>query len=368
VPAQAKLREATVAAGLLAEIRGTARRVQEKDGRRPVLMEVCGTHTMALGKSGIRGLLADCVDLVSGPGCPVCVTAPEDIDAAITLATLPGVIVATFGDMVRVLGSFSSLEQERARGAAVHVVYSPLQAVELAQTHPDREVVFLGIGFETTAPVVALSLLEAEERRIRNYSLLSLHKLIFPALAALLADPAVRIDGLLLPGHVCAVTGWRVFSPVAQEYGLPAVVTGFEVLDLLGGILILLRLLERGQAQVVNGYFGVVRELGNPRAKVVLQRAFRTGAAVWRGLGMILDSGLQLRPEFAQRDAAQRFSLQSSRSVMPVGCRCGDVLRGKIRPIQCALFGRECKPSSPVGPCMVSAEGACAAHYFYGSS
>lgn len=350
---------------LLARVSERAARLAGRLGRRPVFMEVCGTHTMAISRSGLRSLLKETMELRSGPGCPVCVTAAEDLDKAITLAQLPGVTVATFGDMVRVPGSTSSLDQERARGAQVQVVYSPAEAVELATANQEGEVIFIGVGFETTAPLVALCLVEAQRRRLRNFSVLSLHKLVPPALKALLADPQLGIDGLILPGHVSAIIGRKAYDFIAREYGIPAVVSGFESLDILGAIYFLLDMLEKGEPAVVNGYTRVVKEKGNRHARAVMEKCFEVTAASWRGLGEIPASGLRLQDDYVTYDAAARFSVPQKPARPRLGCRCGEILKGKLTPPECPLFAQGCTPARPAGPCMVSSEGACAAYYQY---
>ena len=335
--------------------------------KRPVrLMEVCGTHTMAISRSGIRGALPAGLELRSGPGCPVCVTDQSDIDLMIGLGRVPGVIVTTFGDMMRVPGSATTLERERAAGADVRVVYSPLDAVDIAAALPGREVTFLGVGFETTAPVAALAVLEAERRGIPNFSLYSAHKLVPPALRALLDGPAPGIDGFLLPGHVSTVLGRRGFQFLADEYRAPAAITGFEPADILYGIQMVLEMLESGQPAVKNAYPRAVREDGNPEARRAMDGVFEPAAVPWRGLGEIPSSGLALRAAYAGRDAARRFGLERRPAAAPRGCRCGEVLRGRTVPAECPLFGTACTPAAPVGPCMVSSEGTCAAYYQYG--
>lgn len=350
---------------LLGRVRRLSAAAADRLGHRPVIMEVCGTHTMAISRSGLRSALADAVELKSGPGCPVCVTDYRDIDAMLALARLPGVTVATFGDMLRVPGSSSSLEKERAGGASVEVFYSPADAVAWAAAHPERQVVFLGVGFETTAPVVAASLEEAREKGLPNFTVYSAHKVIPPVMRALLADPELGIDGFLLPGHVSSVVGRRAFDFLAAEYGIPAAVTGFEPVDILLGLDAVLGQLAKGEAQVVNCYGRVVREEGNRLAQAVLDRYFEPADATWRGIGTVPASGLILKPAFAGFDAARRFTVEVPPPRIPRGCRCGELLKGKIKPTQCGLFGRGCTPEHPVGPCMVSSEGACAAYYLY---
>ena len=336
------------------------------------LMEVCGTHTMAIAKSGLRSLLPEGIRLISGPGCPVCVTANADIDRIIALTRVDGLTVASFGDMLRVPGSSTSLAARRAEGAAVEVVYSPLDALRLATEQPERQVAFVGVGFETTAPIIAATILRAEAGLIPNFSVLPAMKLVPPALTALLDDPALALDGLILPGHVSSILGLEPYAFIAESYAMPAVVTGFDAPDILLGVFMLLEQIaakQQGQALAVgNAYQRAVREDGNKEALRSMQRVFEPVDAAWRGLGEIADSGLGMRQEYAAFDAGQRFELVVEPTVEPRGCRCGDVLRGLIAPPECPLFGRACTPTDPLGPCMVSSEGSCAAYYRYGIS
>ena len=327
-------------------------------------MEVCGTHTMAVSRFGLRDLLPPGVRLVSGPGCPVCVTAVGDLDVVVALARLPGVVIATFGDLVRVPSSRSSLARERAAGADVRVVYSPADAVELALAEPARQIVLVGIGFETTAPTVAAALLIARERRLDNFSVLSLHKTMPGALRALLDLGETRIDGFILPGHVSVVTGSACYEFLADEYGVGGVVTGFEAEDVLEALLMLAR---QARPAVEIAYRRAVTREGNRVAQQVIERVFEPCDATWRGLGAIPGSGLRLRDEYRSFAAEVRFPVDPGAPEEPRGCRCGEVLRGLIDPPQCALFGRRCTPETPVGACMVSSEGACAARFRYRS-
>jgi hydrogenase expression/formation protein HypD len=325
-------------------------------------MEVCGTHTMAIARYGLRELLPEGMRLVSGPGCPVCVTAMADLDHALALTRLPEVTLATFGDLVRVPASRGTLAGERAAGADVRVVYSPRDAVEIAAAEPARQVVFAGIGFETTAPTVAAALLEARARGLRNFSLLSVHKTMPLPLKALLDLGETPISGFLLPGHVSVITGTACFEFLARDYGVSGVVAGFEPHDVLGALLTLVRQTEPA---IAIEYGRAVRPEGNVVARRLLEQVFEPSAADWRGLGVIPGSGLRLRPEYADADAARRFAVELEEPLEPAGCRCGEVLRGVTDPADCALFGRRCTPEDPVGACMVSSEGACAARYRY---
>jgi hydrogenase expression/formation protein HypD len=320
------------------------------------IMEVCGTHTMSIHRYGIKSMLPRRIKLLSGPGCPVCVTSSRDIDRMIACSKLEGTVIATFGDMLRVPGSVSSLEKERARGADVRVVYSPMDAVQLAQ-NTDKRVIFLGVGFETTAPTVA----QAIKKAPANFFVYSAHKVVPPALRALLGGDN-RIDGFLLPGHVCTITGTADYEFVPREYHVPCVVSGFEPVDILASILMLVR--QEGRAEVEIEYKRSVRREGNPKAIKAMEEVFETCDSVWRGIGAIKNSGLRIREEFRDRDAEGMVDVPETRE--PEDCRCGEVLQGLIEPTECALFSNGCTPEEPVGPCMVSSEGTCAAYYKYG--
>ena len=323
-------------------------------------MEVCGTHTMAIARYGLRELLPDGMRLVSGPGCPVCVTAIADLDRVVALARLPEVTMATFGDLIRVPASRTTLAAERAAGADVRVVYSARDAVQIAADEPGRQVVFAGIGFETTAPTIAASLLEARARGLANFSVLSMHKTMPPPLKALLELGETPISGFLLPGHVSVITGTACYEFLARDYGVAGVVAGFEPLDVLRA---LLRLVRQTRPAIEIEYGRAVRPEGNVVARRLMERVFAPSDADWRGLGVIPGSGLALRPEYADADAALRFPVDLEPPHEPAGCRCGEVLRGVTDPAACALFGARCTPEDPVGACMVSSEGACAARY-----
>lgn len=333
---------------------------------RPVrLMEVCGTHTVAIFRHGIRALLPDSIRLLSGPGCPVCVTAAADVEAAIGLARSGDATLATFGDMLRVPGRRASLAEARADGADVRVVYSPLDALALAERDPSREIVFFATGFETTSPLVAGTIAEADRRGVANFSILSVHKAVPPALQALLGSGEVSVDGFILPGHVCTVTGIGPFGFLPAEHGKAAVVTGFEAADILAGVAMLLAQIAAGAPRVEIQYASVVRPAGNPRAREILERHFEPCDAHWRGIGTIPASGLALRAAFASRDAVRRFGLERPDVPDPAACQCGSVLKGIATPPDCRLFGKACTPEHPVGACMVSSEGSCAAYYKY---
>jgi hydrogenase expression/formation protein HypD len=333
--------------------------------RRVRIMEVCGTHTMEIGRLGIRKLLPTNIELISGPGCPVCVTPAAYIDALCGLGIERNARIASFGDLFRVPGAFRSLAQAKAQGAAVDIVTSPLAALALARDDPDREVVFTAVGFETTIPAVAAAVKAAAAVGAANLSFLVAHRLVPPALSALANDPALGVDAFLLPGHVSAVIGEAAYGPLRRR-GIPGVIAGFAPLDILSGILSLLDLVARKEGTVRNGYPRVVRKEGNPAALALIDECFAPCDAAWRGIGVIPGSGLALRPAYSRFDAAMRFRLSIDDAGMPRGCSCGDVLKGRIVPSACPLFGEACTPDQPVGPCMVSSEGSCAAYFKYG--
>ena len=337
-------------------------------GDRPMtLMEVCGTHTMAMARSGLKSLLPGNIRLLSGPGCPVCVTPAEVIDGVLELAMEKNVILTTYGDMLRVPGSNpgDSLLRRRALGARVEIVYSPVDAVTLAKENPGREVVFLGVGFETTAPGTAAAVQMAREQGVENFSLLSMLKTVEPALRALIAMEGFQVDGFLCPGHVASIIGEGGFRFLPEEYGLPGVIAGFAPEEILLAVYRLAKQLTEGQARLENAYPRAVRPEGNPLARSMLENCFEPRRDLWRGLGSIDNSGLALRPELASFDAEKKFGLTAAPAAKPTACRCGDVICGRLGPEECPLFGRRCTPEDPVGPCMVSSEGACAAAYKY---
>lgn len=352
-----------------ADARRLVEQIRRKATRPLRFMEVCGTHTVAISRSGIRSLLAGVVDLVSGPGCPVCVTADAEIDRMLAYCDVPNAIVATYGDLIRVPGSSGSLASRRAEGADVRVVYSAMDAVALARANPARPVIFLGIGFETTAPAAALAITAAAEAGVSNFYVHSAHKLTPPAMRALLAGGGARLDGFLCPGHVSTVLGEEGFAFLASDHGLPAAIGGFEPLDILLAVDYLVDAALGAQpVRVFNAYSRWVRPSGNPAAREVIERTFEPCDARWRGLGTIPGSGLAFRPAFAQYDAAAAFPADIPEPPPRKGCRCGDVLRGEIKPPDCRLFGTACLPEHPLGPCMVSGEGACAAYHRYGEA
>ncbi|MEW6074108.1 MAG: hydrogenase formation protein HypD [Planctomycetota bacterium] len=339
--------------------------------RAPVaLMEVCGTHTMAIARHGLRSRLPPALALLSGPGCPVCVTPAAELDRAALLAREPGVTVAIFGDLLRVPGSLSSLERERAAGADVRIVYSPRDALAMAAADRARLVVFLGAGFETTSPLVAATLVRAREEAIENFLVLPVFRLIPPAMAALAADPRARIAGFLCPGHVSTILGTRPYEGLARAHRMPCVVAGFAPGEILRALVLLLRQIAESRAEVENAYETAVRPEGNPTARALLDRVFRVADADWRGIGRLPGSGLELREEYRRHDARARIpvALPAAAPDFERGCACGAVMQGRCAPADCAHFGTECLPAHPRGPCMVSSEGACAAHWRYGGA
>jgi hydrogenase expression/formation protein HypD len=342
-----------------------ADRIKEISTKPARFMEICGTHTVAIFKHGIREVVPDNIDLISGPGCPVCVTATRDIDKAIKLARIPDVIVTTFGDMVRVPGSESSLQKEKGRGADVRMVYSTMDSLQIAQHNPDKEVVFLGVGFETTAPTIAAAVLAAEAQGTENFSVLSSHKLLPPAMDALLSGEDLDVSGFMCPGHVSTIIGTAAYEAVAAQYHTPCVVMGFEPLDILQGVYMLVSQIEEGEARVEIQYRRAVAPEGNRNALKTMNRVFEPCDAPWRGLGVIPKSGLSFRDSYRAFDAEALFDLNVPDSPEPPGCKCGDILRGVKKPVECKLFRNFCTPENPVGPCMVSSEGTCAAYYKY---
>lgn len=329
------------------------------------LMEVCGTHTVAIARNGIRDLMPEGLRLASGPGCPVCVTCNRDIDTVIALARTPNVTITTFGDMTRVPGSTSSLLAEQAAGRSVEIVYSPLDALAFAKAHPEREVVFVGVGFETTTPLVAMAIKRAKAMGLSNFSVFAAHKNMPGALELLVGDPTLELDALILPGHVSTIIGAEPYRFLAEKYGIPGVITGFEPVDVLQGIAMLVRQLHEGRAEIEIAYARGVMPEGNPVALAAIDEVFEICTATWRGLGDIPGSGYRIRDEFANFDAVRRFEPDVEPTCDPKGCRCGDVLRARIAPNECPLFRTVCTPENPVGPCMVSSEGSCAAYYRY---
>lgn len=336
-----------------------------KIGRPVKLMEVCGTHTVAIFRHGIRDVIPKEISLLSGPGCPVCVTPIKDVDAAIAISRRDDCLLSTFGDMMRVPGSKQSLFHAQAEGAHIRIVYSPMDALKLASENKDKNVVFFATGFETTSPSIAGTLFEAERAGINNFYIYSAHKIVPPALKALLDSPDLKIDGFILPGHVSVIIGTEPYEFVAADYRIPSVVTGFEAEDILQAIAMLLEQTASGRAEVEIQYTRVVKREGNQKAMSLINKYFEPCDANWRGIGVIPQSGLKLREAFSRYDVSRVFKLEIPEGQEPKGCQCGQVLRGIKIPTDCRLFGKLCTPEHPVGACMVSTEGSCAAYYKY---
>jgi len=360
-------RDRALAATAFSDIGRLAAAAAGMKGGRVNFMEVCGTHTMAIAASGMRKLFPKELRMLSGPGCPVCVTSQGDIDRVLALAALPGVIIATFGDMLKVKGSKGlDLNAMREAGADVRVVYSPLDAVALAAAEPSREVVFIGVGFETTAPVIGGAVVRAKKQGLKNFSSTAFFKLVPPALELLLSDPGNQIHGFMLPGHVSAIIGTAPYRFVTEKYRVPCVVAGFEPMDILAAITMLLKQVISGEPRVEDEYFRAVRARGNPAAQELMREVFSVTTASWRAIGAVKNTGLEFSAAYAAFDAVKRFKIEYVEAPEPAGCLCGTILLGKALPPDCPLFGGACTPSNAVGPCMVSSEGACAAWFKYG--
>jgi len=332
------------------------------------IMEVCGTHTMAIARYGLRGLLPGGLRLVSGPGCPVCVTPTTIINASQKLSEIPGVVIATFGDMMRVPGTDKTLEERKAEGADVRVLYSVYDLLAMAEQLPEKDFVFISVGFETTTPGIALAVIETARRGLRNVFYLAANRLVIPALDALCSAEEISIQGFLCPGHVSVIIGSDAYLPIAEKFHVPCVVGGFEPVDILEAIHRIVVQVSGGEALVENAYPRAVSREGNRKAIEVIDRVFEPVDAEWRGIGTIPLSGLKLREKFKRFDALDRFEVELTATPEPRGCRCGDVLKGLLLPPECPLFGKRCTPVTPVGPCMVSSEGSCAAYHKYGST
>ncbi len=339
--------------------------LQRRSSKPVRMMEFCGGHTVSVFRHGLRQLMPESVNLVSGPGCPVCVTANADLDKAIAFAQVEDAIVTTFGDMFKVPGSRQSLQQAKAEGADIRMVYSTLDALAMARENPSRPVIFLGIGFETTAPTVAASVVAAKREGLANYFVHSMHKVCPPILDAILSSGTVNLQGLICPGHVSAITGAKMFQPVAEKWGIPCVVSGFEPVDLLQAVDMLVAQVEAGESRVEIAYSRGVTWEGNVHAQRLLDEVFEPAPADWRGVGVVPDSGLALREEFAAHDAEAAFDVDPGPTIEAKGCICGNVLLGTATPADCKLYRTVCTPESPVGPCMVSSEGSCSAWYKY---
>ncbi|MCF6159385.1 MAG: hydrogenase formation protein HypD [wastewater metagenome] len=357
-----EFRQKGIAHGILQKIHDISR-------KRVTIMEICGTHTHTISRYGIRNSLPPHVRLISGPGCPVCVTSPGDINRIIEFCKREkDTIIATFGDMMRVPGSESSLQEQKAMGKDIRVVYSPLGALDIATANPEKEVILYAVGFETTVPTIAVTILLAREKGIRNLSAFALHKLTPPAMKALLDSGEIDLHGFLCPGHVTAIIGAGAYKFLAEDYHAPCVVAGFEPLDAIHGIYMLIRQLEENRTEIEIQYKRVVTWEGNTKAQKIIEEVFEICDSNWRGIGMIPVSGLKLKSTFADFDAEKKFSLENTANEDLRGCACGDVLKGLITPGQCSFFGKTCTPETPIGPCMVSFEGTCAAYYKYNLS
>ncbi|BAL82004.1 putative hydrogenase expression/formation protein HypD [Selenomonas ruminantium subsp. lactilytica TAM6421] len=335
-------------------------------GRKLRFMEVCGTHTVAIFRAGLRQMLPETVELVSGPGCPVCVTPDDYMDKAIAYAQRDDVIIATFGDMLKVPGSKSSLNEAKTGGADIRIVYSPMDSIAIAKDNPDKKVIFLAVGFETTAPTAAATVLAAEQQGITNLFMLSAQKLVPPVMEVLLNDEEVHVDGFILPGHVSVVTGTGVYKPVIEKYHVPGVVTGFEPVQILRGLYRLVQQVVKGEAKVENEYTDVVKPEGNPVSMAITNKVYEPCDTGWRGMGVVPLSGLKMRDEYARFDIEEVLPVEVETITKKTACRCGEVLRGIVTPKECPLFGKACVPTHAIGPCMVSVEGVCAAWYKYG--
>ncbi len=345
-------------------VRILLRKIHSLSEKQITLMEVCGGHTMSIHKFGIPSLLPKTVNLVSGPGCPVCVTDRRYIDHAIALSRLDDVIITTYGDLVRVPGSSSTLEREKANGADVRIVYSTFDALKIADKYPDKKIVFLGIGFETTTPSSALAIIEAEKNELKNFSILSAHKIMPPAMSALI-DEGVKINGYIGPGHVSTIAGSGIYQDLAEQYKLSIVISGFEPVDILQAIYMLVDQIEGDKPNVDIQYTRAVKPEGNLKARGIVNEIFELRNDWWRGLGVIPNSGLGIRENYKEFDTEKRFDVEVEETKESKGCICGEILKGLRKPTECKLFGKVCTPSNPVGACMVSSEGACHAFYKY---
>jgi len=353
-------RNKSLALKIVDKINSTLKEYKEKIS----LMEVCGTHTHSIFRSGIMSLLPENIEHLSGPGCPVCVTPNKYIDTAIAYSRLPDTIITTFGDMIKVPGSTSSLEKEKASVGTVRIIYSPLESLEIAKNNPDKKIVFLGVGFETTAPLVASTILSAKDENINNFFVLSGHKLIPPAMTALLESKEIKIDGFICPGHVSVIIGEKPYYPIVEKFGIPCVIVGFEPFDLLKGIEMLIKqITEKKKPSLENQYKRAVRKEGNEKALSLIDKVFEIKDSPWRGLGVLPKSGLYIKETYSDFDAEKHIKCQVEKTKEHPGCICGKVLCGTKKPYECKLYGKACTPENPIGPCMVSSEGTCAAYY-----
>jgi len=359
---QDKFSDSKITQVLAEKIKDTSRKIKKK----VTLMEVCGTHTVAIFRSGIKSILPENVRLISGPGCPVCVTPNNYLDRAIALSRLDDTIICTFGDMMKVPGSSSSLEIEKTDGNDIRIVYSTLDALKIAQENPDKKIIFLGVGFETTAPTVAVALKKARRKKVRNFYVLSAHKLVPPALRFLAESKDLNVDGFICPGHVSTIIGIKPYEFLVREFEIPCVVSGFEPLDLFESLYILLDQIQKKKPEVSNQYVRAVKTNGNPKALGLMNDVFEKEDSTWRGIGTIPLSGLKIRDDYQQFDARMQINVQVEKSREPKGCLCGLVIQGKKTPLDCPFFAVKCNPGNPIGPCMVSSEGSCQAYFKYG--
>ncbi|AKG54316.1 [NiFe] hydrogenase metallocenter assembly protein HypD [Dehalogenimonas sp. WBC-2] len=340
--------------------------IRRKSTKPANIMEFCGGHTVAIFRYGLRDLLPPHLKLLSGPGCPVCVTSSADLDKVMALAAMPDVIITTFGDLIKVPASYGSLDRARAAGADVRTVYSTLDALDIARGNPAKKVVFVGIGFETTAPTIAAAIIQAAGEKLNNFSVISLHKVTPPVTKVLLDAGEVKLQGIICPGHVSAIVGADAWNFIPERYGIACAVSGFEPLDILHCVSLIVNQIESGEPKVETAYSRAVKDEGNPVALKMLDRVFEPATANWRGIGDIPGSGLKIRPEFAAYDADKVFDIKLDKpSKEPAGCLCGEVIRAVKTPEDCKLFRKVCTPENPVGPCMVSSEGSCAAYYHF---
>ncbi len=348
----------------LEKLKEVSMQYQEKFGKKPAIMEVCGSHTMALARTGLKTILKDYINLISGPGCPVCVTDQISIDAMIELAEGENRIICSFGDMIRVPGSKRSLMESKTAGKDIRVVYSPLDAITIAEENPDKEVIFLGIGFETTIPILAAALKVADEKEVKNFSMWITTKLVEPILRTLLDSKKVNIDAFLLPGHVSIVLGKNGYDFLTDEYSVPGVISGFESLEMISGLYLIVKMLLNEEVEIINDHKKIVSDEGNIYAQELMYHYLEPVDEAWRGIGIIKNSGLDLKKEYEHLNAKKRFNIIVGEP-KKTKCRCGEVISGLIAPYECSLFATACHPINPIGPCMVSTEGSCAAYYQY---
>ncbi|MDF2606014.1 MAG: hydrogenase isoenzyme formation protein HypD [Bacillales bacterium] len=359
-----RLSDKKLSVEILNEVICEAKKFKEKHGRKPAIMEVCGSHTMSLARTGLKRVLKDHINLISGPGCPVCVTDQQSIDSMIELSNGDNRIICTFGDMIRIPGSKKSLFEAKTEGKDIRVLYSPTDSIRIAEENPDKEVIFLGIGFETTIPILGVVIKLAEEKNLNNFSMWVSTKLVEPILRALLDSGEVMLDGFLLPGHVSIVLGEDQYSYIVDDYGISSVISGFEPVEMARGLFKLLNLLNNNEKSIINDHKCMVSKSGNLHAQNILKTYFEEVDEAWRGIGVIPKSGLDIREEYKKFNAKYKFNITIG-EVRKTKCKCGEILKGLATPEDCPVFGKGCTPANPIGPCMVSSEGTCAAHYQY---